>query len=145
MKQIKNLILGTITIVLIIFILGMGNAFGEYLSGQAGQVSPDLGGRSNVNSFSQPVTNGATTTKEFPTNVEVLAHNPDRVYAKITNDSGTVVYIGLTNSTTESLLNEGIRLDANGGNYEINPNNLYLSTVMVTSTAANLTVTFVEK
>jgi hypothetical protein len=46
----------------------------------------------------------------------VLAANPSRKYALIINDSDTVIYVKFG---TTAILNSGIRLDANGGKYEM--------------------------
>lgn len=45
-----------------------------------------------------------------------LAANPNRHYALFVNDSDTVLYLGLG---VDAAANEGIRLNANGGSYEM--------------------------
>lgn len=47
----------------------------------------------------------------------MLAANPNRKYALITNDGTVAAYIAL--GTAAAVLNEGIRLAANGGSYEM--------------------------
>jgi len=45
-----------------------------------------------------------------------LAANPNRKYALIINDSDTTIYIAIG---TSAILNTGIRLNANGGSFEM--------------------------
>ena len=52
---------------------------------------------------------GATTT-------EALASNANRLYALLENDSNETIYLKLG---AAAVLNQGIRLNANGGNYEM--------------------------
>ena len=56
----------------------------------------------------------------------ILGENPDRKSAKIINDSDKIIYISLADIAK---MNKGIRLDANGGNYPINADNLYTGAV----------------
>lgn len=72
-----------------------------------------------------------TTTANFP-----------RAYTIICNDSSQVVYLGLDGDkvVTQST---GIRLNANGGCYEINDQNLYTGAIRATSTnetSSNVTI-----
>ena len=60
------------------------------------------------------------------TSTEILPANGDRVYARITNDSDSVVYINLYENAE---VNHGIRLNANGGYYEIMGDNLFTGPV----------------
>ena len=48
----------------------------------------------------------------------VLAANTERTYALFVNDSDTVIYLGLD---VAAALNQGIRVNANGGSYEMSP------------------------
>ena len=78
---------------------------------------------------------GATTT-------EALAGNANRLYVLIVNDSVETVYIKLG---AAAVLNQGIRLNANGGSYEMSRKlgNLYVGVIngIGTSGAAVLLVT----
>lgn len=49
---------------------------------------------------------------------EVLAASTDRKWALIINDSDVVIYCKIA---AAAVLNEGIRLNANGGSFEISP------------------------
>lgn len=50
----------------------------------------------------------------------VMDENPTRVYASFVNDSDEEIYLALGSDATGS---KGIRLNANGGSYEINLQN----------------------
>lgn len=58
----------------------------------------------------------------------ILAANASRLYALFVNDSDTVVYLNLGGA---AVVNTGIRLNANGGSYEISrkQGNLYLGAI----------------
>lgn len=73
------------------------------------------------------------------TTTEVLAANPARADAVFVNDSNQPIYLARGN---DAVLNAGIRLNANGGSYEINSNNLFLGVInaIATGGAKNLTV-----
>ena len=64
---------------------------------------------------------GATTTA-------ALAPNANRLYALFINDSNEVIYLKLG---AAAVLNQGIRLNANGGNYEMSKllGNLYTGAI----------------
>jgi len=49
------------------------------------------------------------------TSTPVLAANPNRKYARFINDSDTVIYLKIGTA----VLNEGLRLNANGGMFEM--------------------------
>lgn len=53
----------------------------------------------------------------------VLDSNDTRIYLLLTNDSDEAIYIKFG---AAAALNEGIRLNANGGSYEISPANANL-------------------
>lgn len=55
-----------------------------------------------------------------------LYSDSDRLYALIVNDSDTIVYLNLG---AAAVVGEGIRLNANGGAFEINWTNLYTGAV----------------
>jgi len=70
-----------------------------------------------------------------------LALNANRKYALIVNDSVNVVYIKLG---ATAVLNTGIRLNANGGSYEINETNLYTGIIDCISSVASQTILVTE-
>jgi len=57
---------------------------------------------------------------------EVLAENPRRADAVFVNDSNQPIYLARGNP---AVIGQGIRLNANGGSYEINRNNLFLGVI----------------
>jgi hypothetical protein len=70
----------------------------------------------------------------------VLATNQGRKYALIVNDSSVVCYLNLGST---AVANEGIRVNANGGSYEMSRNigNLYtgaINGILVSGTATLL-------
>lgn len=77
-------------------------------------ISLDLAELMERRSTSFPVCTGVDVGT---TSTLILAANPYRKYAAIINDSDTVIYLGIG---TAAVLNAGIRLNPNGGTYEIN-------------------------
>ena len=69
----------------------------------------------------------------------VLAANPQRADAVFVNDSNQPIYLARDNA---AVLNAGIRLNAGGGSYEINRDNLFLGAINAIATGGdkNLTV-----
>ncbi|GAI84025.1 unnamed protein product, partial [marine sediment metagenome] len=69
----------------------------------------------------------------------VLAANANRIFAEFVNDSANVIYLALG---AAAVMNRGIRLNANGGSFEIGLTNLYTGAVKAISgvAAQNLTV-----
>ncbi len=77
------------------------------------------------------------------TTTAVLAANTDRLYALVINDSDEVIYIKLGAS---AVLNQGIRLNASGGNYEMSMKlgNLYTGAINGISTSGGKVVLVTE-
>jgi len=76
------------------------------------------------------------------TSTSILPSYAGRKYALITNDSDTVIYLALH---SEAFLNNGIRLNPNGGSYEINWTNLYTGQICgIHAGTGNKVVTVVE-
>jgi hypothetical protein len=66
----------------------------------------------------------------------VLAANPGRRYATLINDSDEVIYLALYDTAE---MNKGIRLNAEGGSYEISFVNAYTGPISaISSASANL-------
>lgn len=63
----------------------------------------------------------------------VLEDNPQRLYALLVNDSDSIAYLSLG---VPAVANSGIRLNANGGSYEINTTNLWQGRIYAISTGA---------
>ncbi len=96
----------------------------------------------DVDVTSLPSFDTATPTKVSvgSTSTTVLSANANRNFAVFVNDSDTAIYLSFSST---AVLNEGIRLNANGGLYEINLMNLYKGPVTAICSVAgkNLTVT----
>ena len=73
----------------------------------------------------------------------ILAANVNRLYALFVNDSETIVYLALGGAAA---LNTGIRLNANGGSYEMSKKlgNLYTGVVNGISGVAGQVVCVTE-
>ena len=92
-------------------------------------------GAANVNVITnEGITQTATSTSAEA--ITVLEENYGRTYALIVNDSDTVMYLNF-GAKANAALNAGIRLNANGGSYEITPENLYVGQISATTTAAS--------
>lgn len=97
----------------------------------------------------------STTSTATGIPVKVLDTNTARQYARITNNSDTVIYLYLKDlssaiQASTTLLKaavplNGVYLTANGGTYEITSDNLYVGQVWATSTAASKAVIYMEK
>jgi len=88
-----------------------------------------------------PIENITTTSVAVGvTTTVVLAANPMRRMAVFVNDSNQPIYLALEDA---AVMNQGIRLNATGGTYEINDENLFLGAVnaIAAGGAKNLTVT----
>ncbi len=72
---------------------------------------------------------------------QVLADNPNRVYAAIVNNSDTVIFLALG---AAAALNFGLRLNANGGAYEIDAAHPFTGVVNAISSVAGKLLGTVE-
>jgi hypothetical protein len=72
-----------------------------------------------------------------------LAANPLRLYALIVNDSNETIYINLG---AAAVLNQGIRLNASGGSYEMSKKfgNLYVGAINAISTSGSKVLVVTE-
>lgn len=76
----------------------------------------------------------ATAVTVGTTSIEVILENYNRLSATFVNDSDSPIYLSLGQ---EAKVNAGIRLNANGGAYEINLTNPWYGRVFAVSTAAS--------
>ena len=67
-----------------------------------------------------------------------LAANADRRWALFSNDSANIIYLAIATSTGAATANAGIRLNSDGGSYEMSPRlgNLDLRTVHAIAAAS---------
>ena len=84
-------------------------------------------------------TSGAVTVGN--TDTSVLAANNSRKSATFVNDSDESIYLQLG---AAAVLNEGIRLNAAGGSYEINHTNLFTGAVNAICTSGSKVLTVTE-
>lgn len=108
----------------------------EYRSGTE-QPAQSLG---EINRFTSGLTTNSTLCNT--TSTLLIATSTGRQYAAIVNDGSTDIYLELSNGP--AVLYEGIRLNAGGGAYEINLDNLYTGPIycIAKTSAASSTVTY---
>jgi len=75
------------------------------------------------------------------TQEKILGSNPQRRYVLLVNDSDSVAYIGLG---VTAVANQGIRLNANGGSYEINLTNPFHGEIYGVSAGVTKRLTITE-
>jgi hypothetical protein len=85
-------------------------------------------------------TNSAVTVST--SNTTVLARNTGRQYAVIVNDGANPVYLSLGGT---AVANSGIRLNAQGGSFEITNENLFGGVINGIATGGSSVVTVFEK
>ena len=71
----------------------------------------------------------------------IIAANPKRKYAAIVNDSDEEIYLGLGEA---AVMNAGIRLNANGGSYEITNDNIFKGVINAICASGGKILTIVE-
>ena len=89
--------------------------------------------------FDKTTTNDSVTIGTSTT--EILAANANRLYALVVNNSSSSVYLALG---VNAVLNKGIRINANGGSYEIKTDNLFIGAINGISAAGSKNVTVIE-
>ena len=97
-------------------------------------------GAPNTGIFYSATNSKAAVTATWST---VLQGNSGRVYGAIVNDGANTVYLNL--GPTTSTAGYGIRLNANGGSFEINQSNLYLGAITAVTVSGTSTLSIVEK
>ena len=87
-------------------------------------------------------TNADNNQKEIGSDsTTILDENSGRKFADIVNDSDETIYISLADTAE---MNKGIRLNANGGAYQINADNLYTGKVSGICVSGGKKVTYCE-
>lgn len=128
-------------------IVGLIVAITALFGGNA--VMDNLGGGSNRYVCGTVVSNTSTTTSATQ-NQLVVDRNDKRCNLVLTNDSDTVMYIhkryfaDYSAASTTLMYNKGIRLNANGGSYEIDADNLYNGQIWLATTTADKVLTISE-
>lgn len=105
--------------------LGQLGAKGGFIPFSAFHLAGDM--EVHMDPLVWPVTTVTDTKVAVGTDTTVvLAANPRRHEAVFVNDSNKPIYLARGN---DAVLNQGIRLNAEGGSYEINRNNLFLGAI----------------
>jgi len=112
-------------------------------TGQTATVVFEAGHLLNGVRFASVASVGAGTVAVGDTTTVALAANAKRIAATFVNDSNVVIYLSLG---VDAVLRAGIRLNAAGGSFEINQDNLFTGAVNAicvpgTLGSANLCVT----
>lgn len=124
--------------IFIVGLIALAILFGGYKYSQGDFGASFAGPGFNV---IDPPTQTSTTTDSSDA-TKILSRNSSRIYGLVVNDSDTDLYIHFTNfadsnaASTTVIQNEGVRLSASGGNYEILPENMYIGDIWVASTTA---------
>jgi len=82
-------------------------------------------------------THTAPVVAAGPSSTTALAANSSRKYALFVNDSSNVMYLNLGGTSAP---NTGIRINADGGSYEMMPGNMFYGIVTFIGTAADVLV-----
>ena len=107
---------------------------GKEMDGFLNKVAQVVG--ADFNRFTTPPTNTAIACGT--TSTLAVATSSGRVYVALVNDSANTVYLGLGKPAVGS---NGIRLNASGGSYEIDPQNLFTGAInCIASSTSVLTV-----
>lgn len=84
---------------------------------------------------------GAGAVSVGAASTAVLAANADRLAATLVNDSDEVIYLALGEA---AVLNQGIRLNANGGSFTINATNRWCGSVNAICTSGSKVLVYTE-
>lgn len=122
--------------ILLALVLGLGVVIGLQFT-----TDYQSAGANSFNRFTEVETSSSVTVASS-TSTEILGKNTGRIYAAIVNDGDTDVYLSLGGT---AVAGEGIRLNANGGTYEINPDNLFIGAVNGIATSSPSSVTIIEQ
>lgn len=97
-------------------------------------------GASNAPTILKTATN--TNVSVLTSSTTILANRTSRSHAVIINDGTNIVYLALG---ATAVANKGIRLNANGGAYEINDQNLFIGAINGIAVGGTSNVTVVEE
>lgn len=78
----------------------------------------------------------------------IIGRNEDRQYAAVINDGTSTVYLCLATSTDSSVVtvaHKGIRLNANGGSFEILPDNHWIGEIWAITASGESYISWVDK
>lgn len=119
--SIKNIIISSVVALIVISVI---------LS-MTGTKQANKLGAAELNRFIVAPTNSSVTCDT--TSTLAVASSTGRKYFAIVNDGSTAIYLGLGKA---AVLNKGIRLNATGGTFEMNPNVMFSGAIYCISSAA---------
>lgn len=95
-----------------------------------------------VNVFlSGSVANSSFSGSVGPVSRVIISPNYNRMSLSMTNDGANTVYLSLGKV---AVAGNGVRLNSNGGSFEIHSSNLYQGTVCAVTTSGTSAICFVE-
>ena len=145
MNKFLNIFIGSVIVIGTLSLVNL--SFGSLVTGGRSSSGYDYNSANQLDGSSTTI--GATSTPSILPTL-VLESNDSRKGAIITNDSDTIIYLHLedfdsaTAASTTVALNKGIRLNASGGSYTINSQNLYSGDIYATSTASGKNISYIE-
>lgn len=89
------------------------------------------------------VTSGSATTATN-TITRLISANTGRSYLAVVNDSATTTYLGLSATSTGTVVNTGLRLNA-GDIYEFRDVNLYQGDIWLATTSVPQKILYIER
>jgi len=139
MKLFKMLKMPLIIVVALLAVVGSVNAFNMQMTPEEAQdvICEDVLGGVDI------VIENITTSKTAvgATNTVIVPANVARKYLAVVNDSDEAIYISIGEA---AVLNEGIRLNANGGSFEMTGENMSFKAINGISTSGSKNATFEE-
>lgn len=102
------------------------------------QSTQSLGDGRSIYQIRTIPTNSSSTVSTGST--LIVATNTARAYVAIVNDSANTVYLGIG---TNAVLGKGIRLNANGGSFEMTPDGIFTGPIYGISSSASA-ITYLE-
>lgn len=120
--------------------IGNETAVADFNSGAAGAQTLRV-----VQATDSGILISTAVTNTFSTvgvaSASALAANASRKTAVFVNDSANIIYLGLGGA---AVVGSGIRLNSNGGSYEINSTNMYRGQIFAIATGAASNMTIIE-
>ncbi len=124
--SIKNIIISSVVALVVVFVISF----------MTGTKQSNKLGAAELNRFIVAPTN--TNVSCDTSSTLAVATSTGRKYFAIVNDGSTAIYLGLGKA---AVLNKGIRLNATGGTFEMNPNVMFSGAIYcISSAASNATI-----
>jgi len=124
--SIKNIIISSVVALVVVSVISF----------MTGTKQSNKLGAAELNRFIVAPTN--TNVSCDTSSTLAVATSTGRKYFAIVNDGSTAIYLGLGKA---AVLNKGIRLNATGGTFEMNPNVMFSGAIYcISSAASNATI-----